>query len=181
MLVYTVTTQQFPFRSRLMMVAKYFLAFVIIVIHQDCTYTHGKIFMMHDHFSNNVSGTNRNTNSGNTGTPRIVGGTIAPAGTYPWFTAIIDQFGQWKGCGGMLIAPSYVLTAAHCFQNDNASTTFVLVGAYCLTIGNCGEPSERIAVSRLISHPDYSDQTFDNDFALLQLDSPVQSISPVMM
>ena len=48
----------------------------------------------------------------------IIGGSEAEPGAWPWQVALIQRtqpnayFGQF--CGGSLIAPDWVLTAAHC-------------------------------------------------------------------
>src|SRR4051794_9434820 len=42
------------------------------------------------------------------GRPEVVGGVRVPAPDYPWVVHLST------GCAGALIAPAYVLTAAHC-------------------------------------------------------------------
>ena len=44
---------------------------------------------------------------------RVVGGSIAAKGSWPWIAAIVDDDGPF--CGGTLISNQHVLTAAHCF------------------------------------------------------------------
>jgi hypothetical protein len=54
---------------------------------------------------------------------KIIDGVGVPISTeplYPWFarmTRSIDDTYIPYGCGGMLITPEYVLSAAHCFQD----------------------------------------------------------------
>ncbi|GAA2525012.1 serine protease [Pilimelia columellifera] len=51
------------------------------------------------------------------GAPAIVGGTPAAEGAYPWMAHLS------MGCGGSLISPDIVLTAAHCFSGTSVNVT----------------------------------------------------------
>lgn len=117
---------------------------------------------------------------------RIVGGELVfPRDSYPWFaiTLNLDQSGgfSWAECGGMLVAPEYVLTAAHCLPVFEDGNEAVMVGAVCPFRGhNCGEPRQTIKVERIIAHPEFDSDSFQNDFALLKLETRANA-DPVSM
>ncbi len=111
-------------------------------------------------------------------TPKIIGGTTAIPGAWPWMAAIIHSnatdyyFGQF--CGGALIDENWVLTAAHCVYNEHPGTwedpqeIDVVLGLHNLTT----DTGERISVKRIVGYPDYNPVTFDSDLALLELERP---------
>jgi secreted trypsin-like serine protease len=109
----------------------------------------------------------------------IIGGTNVTPPDYPWMAGLsetndpIDHF-----CGGVLIAPDWVLTAAHCLEGMSTNNTKVFFGAYYLSNPLAGY--QVVNSSSLIIHPDYDDWTSDNDIALIQLAQPV-SIQPVLI
>jgi transmembrane protease serine 13 len=56
---------------------------------------------------------------------RIVGGTAAAEAAWPWQVILMQRTssGVFRPiCGGSLIAPEWVLTAAHCFPKGNTAT-----------------------------------------------------------
>ncbi|XP_011067081.1 PREDICTED: uncharacterized protein LOC105153749 isoform X4 [Acromyrmex echinatior] len=63
---------------------------------------------------------------------KVVHGSIAPKGTYPWQASIRvrghSRSNHW--CGAVIISPLHVLTAAHCLEGYNKGTYFVRAGDY---------------------------------------------------
>ena len=62
--------------------------------------------------------------------PRIVGGTNAQPGSWPW--QVLVGFKPFWGpvwCGGSILTPYWIVTAAHCFNfGTNATSYTVTVG-----------------------------------------------------
>lgn len=58
-------------------------------------------------------------------TSRIIGGTIADIGEFPWMARLIYYKNnvEISGCSGTLIHRKYVLTAAHCVSYKNKTGT----------------------------------------------------------
>jgi secreted trypsin-like serine protease len=110
------------------------------------------------------------------GTPRIIGGSIPPINTYPWFAKALTSTGAWQGCGGTLVTPEFVLTAAHCISSSLAKYQ---IGAYCNQAGNCGQASQIVNVAAKYVHNLYKSRTNVNDFALVKLASRVNVTNPV--
>jgi secreted trypsin-like serine protease len=79
-------------------------------------------------------------------------------------------------CGGSLIAPGVVLSAAHCGTFNGKKVT---VGGYEwgeLT----GGATEALVVDEA-AHPNYNAATVDNDFLLLRLEEPVEMNTNVVL
>uniref|UniRef100_A0A8C5UWD8 t-plasminogen activator n=1 Tax=Microcebus murinus TaxID=30608 RepID=A0A8C5UWD8_MICMU len=105
---------------------------------------------------------------------RIKGGLFADIASHPWQAAIFVRNRRAPGetflCGGVLIAPCWVLSAAHCFQDrfPPHHLKVVLGRTYRLVPG---EEEQRFEVEKYIVHEEFDDDTYNNDIALLQLRS----------
>lgn len=95
----------------------------------------------------------------------IVGGSTVPNGAYPFMASVQD--GGYHFCGGSIIAPGWVLTAAHCVPDGKAAGLSVVVG----TNNNGNGSGRRVSVTQVLVHPSYRDNT--HDAALLRLASTV--------
>jgi secreted trypsin-like serine protease len=101
--------------------------------------------------------------------PSVVGGTDAAQGEFPWMTRLS------MGCGGAVIAPRVILTAAHCVRRTGSYT------GYTATINranlNNTSVGQSIRSTYVYRAPEYQ-RTGTYDWALVELASPA-SVAPL--
>ncbi|XP_031752206.1 transmembrane protease serine 2 [Xenopus tropicalis] len=99
---------------------------------------------------------------------RIVGGTPASVGDWPWQVELLKLVGtSIYLCGGSIITPHWIVTAAHCVYGSTSTPSAFKVFAGSLTIQSYY--SAGYTVERALVHPSYSSYTQIYDVALLKL------------
>jgi secreted trypsin-like serine protease len=106
--------------------------------------------------------------------PRVVGGRSVDIAEVPWQVAILraaqpDPF-RAQICGGSLIHPRWVVTAAHCV--GAASPATLQIGAGFTNLSEIAS-ADRIGVTRVKIHPRWNRAASTADIALLELSRPV--------
>ncbi|XP_073491191.1 serine protease 33-like, partial [Aquarana catesbeiana] len=115
---------------------------------------------------------------------RIVGGTDSLDGEWPWQVALMDnEAGAEYICGGSLISPEWVMTAAHCIHHPIQLSNYkVYLGMHQLDV--ISSHTVVTNVSNIIVNSNFANEGGPGDIALLQLATPVtysQYIMPICL
>jgi hypothetical protein len=117
------------------------------------------------------------SSSSSTASPMIIGGQTTTLSTAPWMAQLWyydPAAGEGFFCGGTVVSPTKILTAAHCVAGydwyDNGA---VVTGTNQLVADDGSTDGDVTAVDFQWSSPGYSDSAYGNDVAVLTLDTPV--------
>ncbi|WP_027665437.1 trypsin-like serine protease [Rhizobium leguminosarum] len=120
---------------------------------------------------------------------RVIGGQAAKKGEWPWQVKILapdpEQRGRFGGhCGGSLISPRWILTAAHCVTSGRSGKQDLFARDLLIVEGKSkidkviavdGPDKPGLAVDEVIIHEDFDRKVFANDIALIKLSEPAKS------
>ncbi|ROL51752.1 Coagulation factor IX [Anabarilius grahami] len=115
---------------------------------------------------------------------RIVGGNPALPGEIPWQVALVSHSTQQVFCGGSILSPLWVITAAHCLVGSQNGSFFIRVGEH--DVSKTEDTEQNLDVTRFISHPRYDSKSslYNHDIALLRLRTPIRltpTIRPICL
>ena len=101
---------------------------------------------------------------------RIVGGEEAVPYSWSMIVSIRTRSTNRHFCGGSILSDSYILTAAHCLDDETPDAISVVAG-----IHNQSERAESHYVDAFYIHPNWSSTSRErrNDIALLHLSEPL--------
>ncbi|GIY56014.1 transmembrane protease serine 11F [Caerostris extrusa] len=109
-------------------------------------------------------------------TRRISHGKRTVVGEWPWTVAIALNRNNYSTiiCGGALLDRRTIITAAHCFERDDAQYYTVYFGKYHRRDRLDDRLVKFSLTSRIVSHPEFDGITFNNDIALVKFAPSVQ-------
>ncbi|KAL1498040.1 hypothetical protein ABEB36_008900 [Hypothenemus hampei] len=103
----------------------------------------------------------------------ILNGQVVDIADYPYQVAILNTKMNKIICGGVIVKPRVVLTAAHCTETRTQGprkNIAVLVGANYL-FDNEGHVHK---IEKIVKHPDFSYFTLQSDMSVLLLKDPIK-------
>lgn len=104
------------------------------------------------------------------GLPRIVGGEDAEEGQFPHQVSLRSRIYRQHFCGGSILTPRFILTAAHCTQSTNSlpRNVYAVVGALRRLKGGT-----IVELERITPHQQYNPKIYKNDISLIRTSTEI--------
>ncbi|NXR77907.1 TMPS9 protease, partial [Pycnonotus jocosus] len=112
---------------------------------------------------------------------RIVGGSEASRGEFPWQVSLRENNEHF--CGAAILTERWLVSAAHCFTEFQDPAMWAAYTGTTSLRGSDGS-AVKMDISQIIPHPSYNADTADYDVAVLELKRPVtftKYIQPVCL
>ncbi|KAG7226117.1 hypothetical protein INR49_018728, partial [Caranx melampygus] len=100
---------------------------------------------------------------------RAAGGQQASLSSWPWQASL--QVAGSHRCGGAIISPYWIVTAAHCVARASSPSSWTVYAGIVDPLGPLFNPA--LSVSHIIAHEGYNSITRMNDIALMRLTKPL--------
>jgi len=115
---------------------------------------------------------------------KIVGGEEAAPHSIPWQVSLRRKSDNFHFCGGSVLGPNHVVSAAHCTVIwDSPDEVVVVAGEHDRSVDEGTE--QTVPVSKLTVHESYgSPKNFENDIAIWELGEPLEMndyVAPVAL
>jgi len=105
---------------------------------------------------------------------RIVGGFQVPVDAFPWQINLRERRTRMHYCGGTIVNPSWIITAAHCMEKRRAKDYLVTAGHgsrdYFRAKNEEGFQERNVQMFK--KHPRYNHHTVYADMAVIQIEQP---------
>lgn len=100
---------------------------------------------------------------------RIVGGSVASLGQFPYQVSLRVTAENRHLCGGSIINSRWTLHAAHCtFHFSSPNDLHVIVGSISVSSGGVAH-----TITKIVNHPNFSTRTVANDISISQTTSVI--------
>lgn len=101
---------------------------------------------------------------------RIFGGESAVNHSWGW-TVSLRVTNEGHFCGGTILSPEYILTAAHCVDDSEIMDYDLKAAVGTDTLSD--QNGQRIPVEEIFVHPHWTSGTNENDIAILKLKNSI--------
>jgi secreted trypsin-like serine protease len=99
-------------------------------------------------------------------TARIFGNETAEPNTWDW--AVSLRSSNHHFCAGSILNEWYIITAAHCIARIYILSTITI----CAGTNHLSACPQRRSIQNVVNHPAYNSKTYENDIAVIRVDSP---------